>query len=142
MVGDGCNKQRQEGLALDPGAQGLGGQGLAQAALEVGRVRVAQERPKLADVPVRARAGRAVLRMDLALEAPVGLAEVVQEGDRGQPLDQPFVAQRQAGGQKQPLPEKRVVEQRFQGRGDVGAVIDDRVPFKVRRLVARPVELP
>jgi hypothetical protein len=80
--------------------------------------------------------------VDLVLKAPVGLAEVVQEGDRREPLDQPLVAERQAGRQQQPLAQQRVLEQRLQGGGDIGTMVDERMPLKMRRLGTRPAKLP
>jgi hypothetical protein len=96
-------------------------------------------------MPSHVQAGqvlRTLGQADLVLKAAVGLAEVMQEGDGRQPLDQPPVAKRQARPQQQPLTQQRGLEQRLDRCGDVGAVIDERMPFELRRLVTKPAKLP
>lgn len=89
-----------------------------------------------------AGAGRAFGQPDLVLEAPVGLAEVVQEGDGAKTLDQPLIRWRQCYRRQQSVGEQRVAEQGLEGRGYVGAMVDERMPFEARTVLARSAKLP
>ena len=130
VVGDGGDQERKEGSSLNPAVQRFDREDGAKAIAELV---IRQERPQLTNMPGRLQPRQAlhpVRQADLVLESPVGLAEVMEEGDRGQPLDEPLVRHRHARRQAEPFAEQGLAEQRLQRRGDVGAVVDERMPFE------------
>lgn len=131
VVGNGGHQQRQQRIACHPAAHIFQGQGFRQPSPQRLLVLVEEQRVEFTHMAgdVDAARGPCTRRQQsLVLKPAVGLADVVQEGDGAEPLDQTLVIRIQAGKREQPAAHQRPREQRLQSRRHIGAVINERVP--------------